>query len=238
MTDRLTTSRTPDLIEVLRQIMSQIGDQLCVSLPGKIESYDSVTQTADVKPLLSKSIVDKDGNEEKVEIPVISKVPVAFSRGGGHFMSFPLEKGDNVFLIFCDRSIDDFWFSDGSSPMDQIDFRTHDLSDAVAIPAFYPSSKSITDLIGNDGVFGKEKGTQVRSKGDTIEVTTKGLASAIGGFVAMAQKVDLIISVLDTVFRTAWVPVPNDGGAALKTAYLAAFSTPPSSVASTNLKAD
>jgi hypothetical protein len=51
MTDRLTASRTPDLIEVLRQIMSQMADQLCVSLPGKVESYDSSTQTADVKPL-------------------------------------------------------------------------------------------------------------------------------------------------------------------------------------------
>jgi hypothetical protein len=202
MTDRLTTSRTPDLIEVLRQIMSQMADQLCVSLPGKVESYDSSTQTADVKPLLSKSIVDKDGNEEKVEIPVISKVPVAFSRGGGHFMSFPLEKGDNVFLVFCDRSIDDFWFSDGSAPMDQVDFRTHDLSDAVAIPVFYPSSKSITDLIGNDGVFGKEKGAQVRSKGDTIEVTTKG-AIAASDFVALASLVLAELNKISLLFNAA-----------------------------------
>jgi hypothetical protein len=197
------------LIEVLRQIMSQMSDSLCVSLPGKIESYDSITQTADVK----------DGNEEKVEIPVISKVPVAFSRGGGHFMSFPLQKGDNVFLIFCDRSIDDFWFSDGSAPMDQNDFRTHDLSDAVAIPAFYPSTKSITDLIGNDGVFGKERGAQVRSKGDTIEVTTKG-AIASSSFVALATLVTIELGKIATA-------ITGVGG-----------SYTPGPVASSNLKAD
>jgi hypothetical protein len=238
MTDRLTASRTPDLIEILRQIMSQLSDRLCVSLPGKVVSYDSVTQSADVKPLLSKSLVDKDGNEEKIELPEVKKVPVAFSRGGGHFVTFPLEPGDNVFLIFCDRSIDDFWFSDGGTPMDQNDFRSHDLSDAVAIPAFYPSKKSITDALGNDAVFGKEKGVQVRSKGSSIDITSNGLASAIGGFVAMAQKVDLIISTLDTIFRTSWIPVPQDGGLELKKQYLLGFPTPPTSTASKNLKAD
>lgn len=236
MTDRLETSRTPELVEVLRKVMDQTLDRLCVSLPGKVESYDSETQTADVKPLLSKTVVDQDGNEESVEIPVISKVPVAFSRGGGHFVSLPLEKGDNVFLVFCDRSIDDYWFSDGSAPMDQDDFRAHDLSDAVAIPAFYPSSKSISDSIGGDGVFGKERGAQVRSKGDAIEVTSNGLAAAIGGYVAMANLVAAELNNIAVLFNPATghthtSPAGGNTGPP-SSAYV------PGSVESTNLKAD
>ena len=71
----------------------------------------------------------------------------------------------------------------------------------------------------------------------TVEITTGGLPTSVVGFVAMAPLVDLLWSTLWGVF-SAWVPAPNDGGAALKTAFLAAFATPPASVASTNLKAD
>jgi hypothetical protein len=58
-----------------------------------------------------------------------------------------------------------------------------------------------------------------------------------GGFVAMAQKVDLLWSTLWTCFNS-WAPVAQDGGAALRTAFLAAFPSTPQSTASTNLKAD
>jgi hypothetical protein len=208
MTDKLETTRTPTQVEILRRIKSQILDELFVALPGKVESYDNVLQTVDVKPLLSKTIVDQYGQEESTELPVLPKVPVVFPR------------------------------SDGQSSMDQNDFRTHDLPDAVAIPGFFPSTKSITDIISGDAVFGKQRGVQIRAKGDSVDVTSRGLPSSTGGFVSLAQKIDLIISKLDTVFRTAWTPVAQDGGAALKTAYLTAFTTPPSSTASTNLKAD
>jgi hypothetical protein len=238
MTDKLETTRTPTQVEILRRIKSQILDELFVALPGKVESYDNVLQTVDVKPLLSKTIVDQYGQEESTELPVLPKVPVVFPRGGDFFISLPIEEGDNVLLVFCDRSIDNYWFSDGQSSMDQNDFRTHDLPDAVAIPGFFPSTKSITDIISGDAVFGKQRGVQIRAKGDSVDVTSRGLPSSTGGFVSLAQKIDLIISKLDTVFRTAWTPVAQDGGAALKTAYLTAFTTPPSSTASTNLKAD
>lgn len=58
-------------------------------------------------------------------------------------------------------------------------------------------------------------------------------------FVAIASKIDQIITDIHDVFNT-WVPAPNDGGAALQVKWKAKFGTPPSSpsVASTNLKAD
>ncbi len=56
--------------------------------------------------------------------------------------------------------------------------------------------------------------------------------------VALSTKVDLLWTTLDTLFRTTWVPAPTDGGAALKAAYLAAFATPPASVASAKMKLD
>lgn len=66
----------------------------------------------------------------------------------------------------------------------------------------------------------------------TIEAGTTGL-----DFVAQAGKIDQIIAGIMSVF-SGWTPVPNDGGAALKTAWSAQFPTPPGSVASANLKSE
>lgn len=59
----------------------------------------------------------------------------------------------------------------------------------------------------------------------------ESVSGAADNLVALAKKVDDIISALDTVFRTSWTPVAQDGGAALKTAYAAAFTQAPDSVA-------
>lgn len=55
-------------------------------------------------------------------------------------------------------------------------------------------------------------------------------------FAALASKVDDFIAKIDAVIRTDWIPVANDGGAALQTAYLAKFVTAPGSVKSNTVK--
>ena len=65
-----------------------------------------------------------------------------------------------------------------------------------------------------------------------------GRKSRILSFVALALRVDGIFSVIDAVIRTLWVPVPGDGGLALKIAYIAAFPSAPSSTAANRVKAE
>lgn len=233
-------SRSPELIEVLRTALDQASGELFVALPGKVVSYSPSKQTADIKPLLKKGLVFDDGSEEAEALPILPEVPVVFPRGGGYFLSFPLEIGDNVLLVFCDRSIDSYSQSSGAVDIDPVDLRTHDIADAVAIPGFFPSPRTLRDQIGRSAAFGKEAGTQVRARGSTVEITTGGADAATGGFVALANLVFQMWSVMDAVIRTKWVVVPKDGGAALKAAWIEAFPTPPTLVdfASTNLKAD
>ena len=61
-----------------------------------------------------------------------------------------------------------------------------------------------------------------------------------GELVALSEKVDANFSAINDVFATDWTPVVNDGGAALKAAWLAAFTGPPpgfGSVAAEKVKA-
>lgn len=87
-------------------------------------------------------------------------------------------------------------------------------------------------------VFSRNPAGEVQA---VLHLKADGTVNAGTGadFVALAAKVDALWATLDKLFRTDWTPVANDGGAALQMAWLTvAFPTPPSSVASTNLKAD
>lgn len=239
MSQELVELRTPSLVNVLEAFVGQALEDVFVALPGIVESYDSETQTASVKPALKRPYTNIDGTEGADDLAIINDVPVLHWRGGGIFMSFPIEKGDMVLLVFCDNEIDEYVVSGGTGPVEPVSLRSHDISDAVAIPGFFTQVKKLKESLANDGIFGREKGPQVRVKEETVDVTSGGNESAEGGFVSMSEKCDDLWATMDKLFRTDWIVPPSpDAGAALKAAYLAAFPTPPSSVASTNLKAD
>lgn len=236
MNERLGNSRTPSLVEVIRAALDYALADVHVAMPGRVVKYEAALQAADVQPLLKRTTINDDASEEVEEIPVLPRVPVVFPRAGGYFLSFPVVPGDSVLLVFNDRSIDNYSASSGAAPVDPVDLRKHDISDAVALVGFGPFAKAIKGDVSSGAVFGKEGGAQVRAKGQTIEITTAG-ASAASDFVAMSAKVDAIFTLIDSTIK-GWTPLANDGGAALKTAWLAAFPSPPASTKSTNLKAD
>lgn len=239
---RRENSRSPDLAEVLRVAMQQTTDGMFVAMPGQIAIYDPATQTADILPMLQRPVVFDDGTEDVDLLPIIPGVPIAFPRGGGAFITFPLIPGDLVMLVFCDRSVDKYKSSPGTVPVNPIDLRTNDISDAVAFPGFYPVPLALKDAVPSaaDMAMGFENGTHINiTQTGSVEVTTAGSPTSVGGYVAMANLVATLWTTLWGVFN-GWVVAPNDGGAALKTAFLAAFTTAPTAaqIGSTNLKAD
>lgn len=156
-------SRTPGLPELLKMAADSATEDIFFCEPGKVEKYDDTTQKASVTPLLKRSYLLEDGTKETYNLPTIDNVQVAFQRGGGFFITFPLKKGDLVLLLFCDRSIDKYKSSDGSKPIDPIDLRKHDISDAVAIPGVYPFLKSLKGALANKGLMalGYDQGGQI-----------------------------------------------------------------------------
>lgn len=205
MSPRLGQSRSPDGAEVARIIMDAVSAGLFVGRPGKIEVYNPLTQTASIKPLLKNTIIDEEGREETEELPIINEVPVLFPRGGGFFASLPLKKGDNVLLLFMDRSIDLYMSSTGNIDIDPIDLRQHDISDAVAISGFGPLPKAIKEDVSTNAIFGQDLGgVQVRvTPTGTVEInfaSEAGMSAMLGevfqafwdaaltGFQALLQK--------------------------------------------------
>jgi len=180
-------SRTPDLAEVLRSAVKAMQAQLHTSLPGRVLAYDATEQKADVQPLLRRPLVASDGTELDAEsLPILHDVPVAFPRGGSgtgaFFLSWPLAAGDLVHLVFVEHSIDQ-WLATGptaSGEMPEVtplNYRSHDLSDAVAYPGLYPRALSLPDADADDAVLGRSEGIQIHvTPGDTVELRVDGAA--------------------------------------------------------------
>lgn len=234
----IETSRSPTFLETLETAVDEGIGEIYSMLPGKIELYDPVLQKANVKPLIKRRFVGEDGNEDADVLPVLMDVPILFPRGGGYFLSFPLIPGDNVTLLFADRSIDDYLYGDGVIDTDPKDLRKYDITDAVAIPAFYPFVKGIKDVVAAGAVLGKEGGYQVRVGEAGVDVVTGGAPASVGGFVAMANLVLAELTAIKAAFdghTHIYAPGPLPTTTTAPPVPLLPTPTPP---ASTNLKAD
>jgi len=236
---------TPDLAEVIDDALESRLLDLHVALPGRVQSYDAATQTAQIELGVHRVLVTEDGDPVPETLPILESVPVAFPRAAGAFLSFPITTGDPGLVVFAEQSIDQ-WRSKGT-PTQPGDRRRHSLTGGVFVPGLVPNDLALDDPgLDTATALGTVAGVQLRLTSALAEVTTGGAAAA-ADFVALATNVTTElqalsdrIAVFERVFA-AWTPVPNDGGAALKTAYGADPGTPgaaPGSVASSNLKAD
>ncbi len=171
---------TPQLTELLEAVQDDLQQRIYTALPGKINSYDATTQTAEVQILVKLPVVDPQGVVSFEEIPPLASVPIAFERGGGAFMSFPLAAGDNVMVQCCMHSIDNYYASDGSVIVDAGYLQMHDLSDAVAYPKFYPKSKALASADPNNFTLGRDGGCTLHFKpDDTIHLGADPAAEGV-----------------------------------------------------------
>ena len=107
-----------------------------VAMPGKVVAYHAPDNTVDVQPMIGHGVDQPDGTVTPEYPPRLLGVPVCFQRGGGYALTFEVDPGDMVLLVFCERALDLWWDATrgASSVVDLRNTRKHDWSDAVAIP--------------------------------------------------------------------------------------------------------
>lgn len=138
--------------------------ELHTSTPGIIESFDAEKQLATVQPAIKRVFVTREGNKEILspsELPLLINVPIIFPRGGGFSLTFPVKKGDECLLTFCERSIDN-WHKTGKIEIPGAK-RFHSLSDATA---FVGLSSLINKVPNYDST-----NTQLKSDDSKVEIT-------------------------------------------------------------------
>jgi hypothetical protein len=192
------------------------------SIPGRVEKYDVDAKTVDVKPMLRRVLRRADGSRVAEALPVIPSVPVRFPSAGGFYITFPIKAGDTGLIDLSETAIDR-WRATGED-VDPADERRHGLSGATFEPGLRTIANPIADASATDMRLGKDGAHRIDIRDDgTIAVGAPNSTEHI----ALG---DVIKTFVDVFFN--WVPVANDGGAALQAALVLAFPLGPPTVAS------
>ena len=219
----------PKLADLFRSALRNLKVQIRTHTVGTVTAYNATTQRADVSVDVLQVVRDNfteptAANPNPVAtLPAVQLkgIPVAWPRAGSSYLTFPLAAGDTGEVHIQDRNLGQ-WIQLGEAS-DPVSAITHALADGVFHPNIHPD---------NDPITPPTDGAAAVLESDEIKLGRLAVDP-----IALATITDQIFATLDGVFR-AWTPVPNDGGAALKTAYLAAFASPPSSVASSKVSAE
>ena len=185
------------------------------SIPGVIVSVDLDSLMASVQPSVNMKF--KDGQVQ--EYPVIANCPVIMPSSSTSAFTFPVKAGDPVIIVFSMRGTDNFKGGNGY-PAAPSDFRKFDLSDAFAIPAPWPKSRSVNspakhvwDHSPQDAVMVHNLGSgnecEFRLKADgTIQIRTNQDIEAIGRNITVTANQELHFitpSMIVDATTTQWV---------------------------------
>jgi hypothetical protein len=188
-------NQIPTLTQVLNQAINNRLLDLHTALIARVESYDPAKHQVSVSPVLKRAIATLNGDVVEEQLPIISEVPVLFPRAGGFFISFPIQVGDFVQLVFNESSIDT-WVTETSSMIGSGERFT--LQGAVAIPGVYPEAKALVSAHKTNFVAGKDDGVQLHIDGDKIKLGSDKASEAL----AIASKVEQELEKIQSAFNS------------------------------------
>lgn len=178
------------LAELLKQAIENRLLDMHTALIAQVESYDAKKQQVNVSPVLKRSIKSLDGRKISEQLPMLCDVPVLFPRAGGYFISFPIQPGDFVQLIFNESTIDEWLL--GSTSLDSSYRFT--LEGAVAIPGVYPESRPIYGAHEKNFVAGKDRGLQIHIDDQKIRLGSADATEALAIASRVQEELDRIKS--------------------------------------------
>lgn len=173
-------------IDAINSAVSASRADMWTALPGIIQSFNAGAVTAVVQPAITGVVLQPNGSNQAVRLPLLLDCPVVFPRGGGCTLTFPVKSGDECLVIFASRCIDAWWQSGGVQvPMEM---RMHDLSDGFVLvgPMSQPHkigniSTEAVQLRSDDGAAFFE----INPSSHDIAITTSGNISITGKTIVM-----------------------------------------------------
>ena len=131
MQSRLQTSN--EAKDTIKEWIRKGGENIHVSMIGKIESYNPQTNRASITPVGTMTCPDW----QEIPYPTIHNVPIQYpcGNGGKSGCTFPIKPGDTCIIIFADHQIENFLSGEKSD-----DMRNHSMNDAYAVPTLFSAS--------------------------------------------------------------------------------------------------
>lgn len=152
------------------------------AFPARVVSYDRAKRTADVQPILKGRQRRETGNVIET-MPVLQDVPVLFQSTSRNGVSFPLEAGDLVWVMFSEQDMDRLAISDGSVAAPR-SYQRFTLRSPVCIPGFH-TNVTVSDQSDADALVVHGDTIKLGSKTATAKVAlVPGVQTAIAGALA------------------------------------------------------
>jgi len=128
----------------IKSVIKGMFRSVYTTLPGRVEEYDKDTQTAKVKPLISRHYLDaKRLDHDYEEYPVIPNVPVIFPASDAGGMTFPLSAGDRVWILVSAPPLSEWLQQTLPRVINPFSRRRFDLSDSVCLPGPRPPGDAL-----------------------------------------------------------------------------------------------
>lgn len=195
----MSTARAPSWAEVISQAIDHRLSGVWTALPGRVESYDASSQTVAVQPVVQDVVADPAGALLAANMPQLPRVPVCFPQAGGYYLTFPLQAGDTVLLVFCARSLDR-WRTTGRINEVPSDQRMHDLSDAIAIPGIRPSTMPLAapSVPTDHMAMGQDGGASIHFHPNEVRVGGDDATAYVALANLVTARLDALMAAINT----------------------------------------
>lgn len=197
----------PNLTQFAEAVVEAASEQIRVAIPGVFTSVSSDLRHGSVQPSVARQNSAAD--------PTVPDVPILFPTFGDGRITWPVSEGDPCLLIFSDRSLDEWDRAGGGGAVEPVDNRTHDITDAVAIPMGLSGSGTGGDVrisLGGDSkvaVGGADRSGTYTNYSDT-PVQWSGECELLS---LMSDFLDLLVS------KTPFVDLSTIPGALVEPAF-------------------
>lgn len=151
--------RNPSLLSNIQGLIDAQMYELHTALPATVESYDAARGLVNVQPSIKSLKLDPEGERVASSVPVIVDVPLQIIGAGGARQTFPVQRGDFVWLIFSEASLA-LWKARGVE-VDPEDERRHHIHDAVALLGVRPPASPWTGADTTATTWGIDGGLQI-----------------------------------------------------------------------------
>ncbi len=165
----MTQQGTPNLSQLLEEVIIAAAQDIRCAIPGVVTEVDMTSNRVSVQPGVSMT-----GKSD----PVIPDVPLLQTVMGKVRFTMPVASGDHVLVVFGDRNLDSWISGGGGTARGTDDPRTHDLSDALAIPlSITPPTRTDGPSLAMDNEVTPPGAVEVRLQpGDLTEAPADGVS--------------------------------------------------------------
>lgn len=199
----MPNDRTPRSAEIINYALDLFRAGLYVGRPVRVEKVDTSKCTVDVIPMLADNYTDDSDEIVNYSLPIIPAIPILFPEGGDFVDTWPIKKGDQGWILFADRSIDQ-WQQLGNKG-EPVNPKTEFRHSLPAKGLFLPGGRSVKEAFpqwdADRRVIGAKDGPRIAFTASLIHLGVDH-GQAASDAVALASKVKSELDKLKTKHNT------------------------------------